>query len=334
MEILAPDLRVEERSSISAPTFSVVMPARNAEHTVAAAIRSVLAQTRADFEVLVVDDGSSDGTRAAIERMLGDSRVRLFATPGRGPAVARNLALSHARGRLVCFLDSDDLYLPTYLEEMERALLDHPEVGMAFPDAWVLSGTTGRIRKTSTLAEYPAPPDDPAQWLTLLLEYNVVHYMAMVPRAVMVEVGGFDERLRAAMDYELWLRIAARGYKALRVEKRLGVYRETPGSITTQRALVNANLKRLYEIVAEEYGLPPRLREAALRQACAAALRAESLAGGRSLRARIERWRGRIRQGVASARKRTLGRRLWYSSPPAELRSFLEEMGAYGTPRS
>jgi glycosyltransferase involved in cell wall biosynthesis len=164
VEILASDLKVEERTSSSAPTFSVVMPACNAEHTVAAAIRSVLAQTRADFEVLVVDDGSSDGTRAAIEQMLGDSRVRLFTTPGQGPAVARNLALSHARGRLVCFLDSDDLYLPTYLEEMERALLDHPEAGMAFPDAWVLSGRTGRIRKTSTLAEYPAPPDDPAEY--------------------------------------------------------------------------------------------------------------------------------------------------------------------------
>ena len=212
---------------------------------------------------------------------------------------------------------------------MERALLDHPGVGMAFPDAWVLSGRTGRIRKTSTLAEYPGPPDDPLDWLALLIDYNVVHYMAMVPKAVLVEVGGFDERLRAAMDYELWLRIAARGYRAIRLDKRLGIYRETPGSITSQRALVNAYLRQVYEIVAEEYELPPRLRAAALRQTRAAALRAESLAGGRSLRARLERGRARARRGLAVARRTALDRRRWYRRSPLELRSFLEEMGVY-----
>ncbi|MER3408630.1 MAG: glycosyl transferase family 2 [Thermoleophilia bacterium] len=300
----------------------MVMPAYNAERTVGPAIRSVLAQTRADFELLVVDDGSTDGTRAVVEQTMVDPRVRLLSTPGRGPAAARNAALYWARGRYVCFLDSDDLYLPRYLDEMEQALLAHPGVGMAYPDAWVLSGRTGRIRKTSTLAEYPGPPDDALGWLALLIDYNVVHYMAMVPKAVLVEVGGFDERPRAAMDYELWLRIAARGYRAIRIDKRLGVYRETPGSITSQRALVNANLRKVYEIVAEEYELAPPLRAAALRQARAAALRAQSLAGGPSLRARLER-------GLALAREAALDSRRWYSCPPPELRSFLEDMGVF-----
>src|SRR5437016_179026 len=107
------------------PTFSVVMPALNAETTIGAAIRSVLAQTRTDFELLVVDDGSTDNTIDEVRR-VADPRVRLLALKHRGVAVARNYAISEARARFVSMLDSDDLWLPSYLEVMGAALAGNP----------------------------------------------------------------------------------------------------------------------------------------------------------------------------------------------------------------
>jgi glycosyltransferase involved in cell wall biosynthesis len=232
------------------PTFSIVMPAYNAERTIAPAIRSALAQDREDFELVVVDDGSRDATAEIVRSFADDPRVVAVETENGGPARARNIAIARSRGRYVSLLDSDDLYLPAYLSKVESVLAGDPSLGFAFPDAWVLDDRTGRIRRTSTLADYAAPVPDARAWLRQLAGYNVVHCMAMIPRDVLDRVGPFDERLRAAMDYELWLRIAAHGYRAARIPELLGVYRVTPRSITSQRALFNANLAELYRIVA------------------------------------------------------------------------------------
>ena len=114
-------------TSMRPPTFSIVMPAFNAERTIAAAIRSALAQSREDFELIVVDDGSTDDTAEIAGSFASDPRLVLIRSTNGGPAVARNLALAQARGRYVSLLDSDDLYLPTYLAETQEALLRNPE---------------------------------------------------------------------------------------------------------------------------------------------------------------------------------------------------------------
>lgn len=95
---------------------SVIMPAFNAERTIVQSIESVLAQTHFHWELLIVDDGSSDATPALIQPFLVDQRIRLLRTPGRsGPAMARNEAIANATGRLIAFLDSDDLWVPEKL---------------------------------------------------------------------------------------------------------------------------------------------------------------------------------------------------------------------------
>src|SRR4051812_28108863 len=104
------------------PTFSVAIPAYNAAATIAPALRSVLAQTRGDFEAIVVDDGSTDATAEAVGPFLEDGRITLVQQENRGLSGARNTALASARGRYVSLLDSDDLWLPHYLERMGEAL--------------------------------------------------------------------------------------------------------------------------------------------------------------------------------------------------------------------
>src|SRR5262249_15019068 len=118
----------------SVPEVSVVVPAYNAERTLRETLDSVLGQTLQDFEVLVVDDGSSDAT-AAVARDAGDPRVRVLSVPNGGVARARNLGIQEANGDLIAFLDADDLWRPRKLERQVEALEARPRAGMSFTAA-------------------------------------------------------------------------------------------------------------------------------------------------------------------------------------------------------
>jgi glycosyltransferase involved in cell wall biosynthesis len=125
-------------------TFSVVIPAYNTADTLGEAIDSVLAQTRQDFEIIVVDDGSSDDT-AAVAEGFGDRRIRVYRQENAGPSAARNRGIAEALGEYVSSLDSDDLWLPDYLAEMGRALEENPRADFAYTHAWILDAA-GRFR--------------------------------------------------------------------------------------------------------------------------------------------------------------------------------------------
>src|SRR4051794_17458509 len=174
------------------PIFTVVMPAYNTAATIGDAIRSVLAQTCSDFELVVVDDGSSDETASVVEQLAVDGRIRLLGQENQGAAAARNAALAAARGRYVSFIDSDDLWLPAYLDAMAAVLTQAPHAGFGYTDAWTIDRRTGRIG-TATAMEWQRPPAAPpatADALLLeLLDRNFVYTAATVPRAVFEDVG-------------------------------------------------------------------------------------------------------------------------------------------------
>jgi glycosyltransferase involved in cell wall biosynthesis len=224
------------------PRFTVVMPAYNTAAIVGDAIRSVLQQTCPDFELLVVDDGSTDGTADFLDATCSDSRISLVRQENSGAASAKNNAVRRARGELVSFIDSDDMWMPSYLEAMQTALDQAPEAGFAYTDAWTLDPAGRRIGK-ATAMEWQRPPavSPPTAELLLLelLDRNFVYTAVTVRRSVIEHVGLFDETLRGAIDYEMWLRIAAHGYGAVRPPGLLAVYRRgRPGSISTNRANV------------------------------------------------------------------------------------------------
>jgi hypothetical protein len=248
------------------PTFTIAMPAYNASRTIRAAIRSVLAQTRSDFELLVVDDGSRDDTPAQVAR-FDDERVRLLHQENSGPGAARNLAIRSGRGRYVSMLDSDDLWLPAYLETMAGILDRDPEVGLAYTDAWVLDDATGRIRRTSAMHyQHPPrdPPRDPHAFLALLLTRgNFVFTSTTIRREVLDRVGLFQSALKPAEDFGLWLRIVAGGFEARRTDEKLAVYRKHAGSLSTDEAAILDGERESVRLVAEEFDVPEPIRELA-----------------------------------------------------------------------
>lgn len=291
------------------------MAAYNAAETVVSAIRSVLAQTRGDFELVVVDDGSTDDTAVLVQSLQSDGRVRLLRQANRGLAVARNAAVRESHGPLVSILDSDDLWLPEYLETMTRALDADPDAGFAYTDAWVLDDRTRRVQRASAMAYQDPPekpPTDPEELLGELVRRNFVFTSATVRRRVLQEVGGYRESLSAAEDYELWLRIAAYGYRAVRAPGLLAVYRKRAGTLSTKDLLMARSLQEVFQVVAEEYEVPERIR--ALARARRASLEADLSADGRRLSVRY-----RLQKRLVLLQRAMLSPWLWRRTPPAEL---------------
>ena len=251
-----------------ATTFSIVMPAYNAARTIGAAIESVLAQTRSDFELIVVDDGSTDATADRVKPYLRDTRVRILSQGNLGLPSARNTAIAAAGGMFVSLLDSDDLWLPRYLETMAATLDDEPSAAVVYTDAWVLDDETRRIARTTAMSPWhpPAVPREPEQFLRALLEFgNFVFVGATIRRATLLDVGLFRVGLPAVEDYELWLRIAARGYRFARSPLKLAIYRQRPGQMSAERAKMARAYHEVLRIVAEEYEVSDDVRELARR---------------------------------------------------------------------
>jgi len=296
------------------PRASVLIPTFNASETITASIVSALNQTSSDLEVVVVDDGSADGTRAAVSALMrADDRIKLVSQLNQGPSAARNAALRTARGTYVCLLDADDLWLPSYLEKMTSALDSAPEAAIAYTDAWVLDNRRRRIRRGTAMAPW-IPPEGPSErpdiLLLQLLRGNFFYTSATVRRSALEELGGFDERLRRAEDYELWLRIVGDGRPAVGVPGPLALYRDRAGSLSSDGTQMLEALCRVYRIVGDEHRPAAEARElAALRLAeCESELEA-TRNRRRPVRSLPQRLVGRIRWEV-------LERKAYYADPP------------------
>jgi glycosyltransferase involved in cell wall biosynthesis len=250
-------------------SFSVVMPAYNTEPWIGTAIESVLDQTRTDFELIVVDDGSTDDTVAAVQRYVRqDDRVSLVTQQHRGSSAARNAAIALAAGDYVSFIDSDDLWLPCYLEVMAATLEGNPHASVAHTDAWILHDDLKKIQRGTAMGSNrpPVVPDEPHDFLRALLEHsNFVYGALTVRRPVLLEVGGFREDVRSSLDYELWMRIAAHGYSFVRTPETLAIYRRRTGQITSDPAAHLRSLPAVFRSVADDYPVPDDIRAFALR---------------------------------------------------------------------
>ena len=250
------------------PTFSVVIAAHNAAATLPATIGSVLQQTRQDYEVIVVDDGSVDGTDEALRRTTDDSRVSYLRKEQSGPADSRNMGIEAAGGSFVCFLDSDDLWLPTYLQAMADAFDSEPTASLAYTDAWRLDDRTRRIFRAPIMTTVDPPrrlPREPEALLLELLRRNFVYTSSTVRRAVLLEVGGFTTFARSE-DYELWLRIAATGHTFVRTVGLHAVYRDRPGSRIHNPSAMTQGRFEIYDHVVRTYDLAPDARALAEAQ--------------------------------------------------------------------
>ncbi len=186
------------------PAVSVVIPAFNAESSIDSALDSVFAQSYPDIEVVVVDDGSTDGTGARLNRWR--ERVRVIRQANGGPGRARNAGILATSGALVAFLDADDTWLPGKLEAQVRYFERYPETGLLHTAT--LNQPVGPVQAGSHREGSP-----PRRVFCELFhtDLDVYTLTAMVPRAILDCVGLFDERREIHVeDWDLWLRIAAR----------------------------------------------------------------------------------------------------------------------------
>ena len=180
---------------------SVVIPTFNRRSLVLEAVRSALDQTASAVEVVVVDDGSTDGTAEALRPLAGT--IRVLHQPNRGVASARNLGIREARGELIGFLDSDDLWDPRFLEATTGHLRRHPQLAMV-STGWK-SLASGR--------RYPQVREPLLQGdlYPRLMSMRLVRTSTVLARRdVLLAAGGFDESLEMAEDLDLWLRLARR----------------------------------------------------------------------------------------------------------------------------
>ncbi len=195
------------------PRVSVIITTYNHEAFIAEAVQSVLDQTYSDYELIVVDDGSTDGTLEEISRFA--EKVSLVRQPNQGVAASRNTGIRRAQGELVAFLDGDDLWEPEKLECQVAAAGDHPASGLIAVDGIKFSGAS--ILQPSLLAPSMADLLSGRTSVSLrcyeqLLRQNVIctTSQVMVPRRVLEVVGLSDRAFPLASDHDLYIRIAAR----------------------------------------------------------------------------------------------------------------------------
>jgi glycosyltransferase involved in cell wall biosynthesis len=209
------------------PLITVLLPAWNAEATLASAIDSILAQTRTDFELLVIDDGSTDRT-ATIVATYTDPRIRLLTQPHAGIVAALNLGLTHANGSYIARMDADDVALPTRLEKQAALLDQEPDLGLV-----------------SCFVTHDAPPGGETtgyalyvEWINSLITHEEIalnrfvesplaHPSVMFRTAFIDQHGGYRDG-PFPEDYELWLRWLGAGVRMAKVPEPLLVWTDLP----------------------------------------------------------------------------------------------------------
>jgi glycosyltransferase involved in cell wall biosynthesis len=189
---------------------SVIIPAFNAAPDIPVALQSVFGQTFSNHEVIVVNDGSPD--TPMLERALEPYRARIhyIVQENQGAGAARNTALRVARGEYVAFLDADDLWHPEFLRRQVAYLDAHPTCGLVYADALI----TGESPLAGRRFMETAPSTGEVTLMSLLRQTCNIPLSTVVMRRALIDAAGlFDESLRRGQDFDLWLRLAARGVK-------------------------------------------------------------------------------------------------------------------------
>jgi glycosyltransferase involved in cell wall biosynthesis len=216
------------------PKVSVIIPTYNCARYLPEAIDSALAQTYRDFEIIVVDDGSTDNTQEVLAR-YGD-QIRVIRQSNQGRGAARNTGILAARGEYIAFLDADDLWVPQKLERQVPLFDERPEIGWACSDAVNFTGSELSLQsRFQTLGLRPFPE---ARVLNVLVPACAIYSITVVVRAsCFAESGLFDVSLPVAQDYDMWLRLATR-FPIGCVNEVLALHRRHPAQVTSGRNAV------------------------------------------------------------------------------------------------
>jgi glycosyltransferase involved in cell wall biosynthesis len=247
------------------PAVSVVVATYNYGRFLRRAVESARCQTFGSFELIVIDDGSTDVTPRLARFFLDDPRVRYHRIAHAGQAAAKNAGVRLARAPLLAFLDADDAWMPHKLARQVALFRADPGLGVAYTRRLLIDEHGQQL-------EYGQPPLYRGRVLEELFRTNFVCYSsAMVRRAVLDEVGPFDEGLALAIDYDLWLRVALR-YRFDYVDEPLVEYRTGHASLSTRTeerlATVTGIMRRFLDELGGRRVLDPALIRRAQAETC------------------------------------------------------------------
>ncbi|UCF44277.1 MAG: glycosyltransferase, partial [Planctomycetota bacterium] len=218
------------------PLVSVIMPAYNAAEYIAEAIESVLIQNHRNFELIIVDDGSTDNTKDIVAGFKND-KIKYFYKQNAGPSSARNLAIKRAKGQYIMPLDSDDMMTPDFIARHLQEFEKHPEADLVYSDVLLIDVGSNPIRVMKK-PEY----QDRRHMIRDLLRagHPIVPFRLGIRKSVFDKIGFYDEKLMVAEDYDMMRRFVKHGLKAHHLPGALHMRRMTSSSLSRNFSLENA----------------------------------------------------------------------------------------------
>lgn len=222
--------------------ISIIIPSYNSAHLIYDTLNSVLQSTLSDYEIIIINDGSTDNTHDVVTPYLADKRIKYIYQNNKGLAGARNTGINAANGEYLVFLDADDLILPDKLHVQSVYLHQHPEMDMVYSHSqWFIEDDLNDTRPV----QFPVYEGNV---INQLIYGNFMHVNSvMVRREKVIEAGLFDESLRELEDWDLWLRMVLRGS---RVGFTPGIYskvRIRKGSMTSNQKRMDTTMVRVLQ---------------------------------------------------------------------------------------
>ncbi|WP_066384290.1 glycosyltransferase [Anabaena sp. CA = ATCC 33047] len=234
-------------SPVNPPLISVIIPAYNCEKTIKETIKSVLQQSFTNLELIVINDGSQDATLDIVAQ-IQDSRLKVFSFENAGGNVSRNRGLHRAKGEYISFLDADDIWTPEKLQSQLEALQNNTEAYVAY--SWTdYIDENGKFLVSGT--HTTANGDVYEQLLVNNFLENGSN--PLIRREALIELGGFDESLKAAQDWDMWLRLAAK-YNFVAVPVVQILYRVSANSVSSN---LTRQEKSCLQVLNTAYQLRP-----------------------------------------------------------------------------
>lgn len=226
------------------PKISIIIPAYNAELTIKCTIKSVQNQTYRDYELIIIDDGSTDQTTKIVGE-IADDRLKLFSYQNAGVSVARNRGIQQATGEYIAFLDADDLWTRDKLEKQVAILETNPEVGVVYSQTYCIDSQSNFLYNCD-------PVSFTGNVLPELLLTNFLHNGSnpLIRQQAIATVGEFDSSINSSEDWDYYLRLAALYPFAVVPEYQI-VYRQTGNNMSSNVARMQqasyAVLERAYQ---------------------------------------------------------------------------------------
>lgn len=240
------------------PVFSIIIPLYNKAPYIRKALDSVLAQTYQDYECIVIDDGSTDGSAEVVQCVMRNAqcimgeKIRLLSQPNAGGAAARNNAVKEAKGEYLCFLDADDWWEPTFLQEVAQLIHDYPEAGL-----YATNYIYYKPGKTHIALNLPTGHINYPQAYLQSTAMPVWTGAAVMPKRIFNEMGGFPVGVRLGEDFLLWAKTAMR-YPVAFLNQPLAYYNnDVPAALRATRNLYapEHNMLFLLDTVAQDNAL-------------------------------------------------------------------------------